>query len=79
MVERPTPLLKEYLDGILQNDPNFKLDKLIMVFEKRFANSLLLLPIVVDNFISVIEKPDAKHVLNLHLKIVLILTLVWKN
>jgi 2-hydroxy-6-oxonona-2,4-dienedioate hydrolase len=41
MVERPTPLSEEYLDGILQNDPNFKLDKLIVVFEKRFANSLL--------------------------------------
>ena len=26
------------------------------------ANSFLLLPVVVDNFISVIEKPGAKHV-----------------
>ena len=34
MVERPTPLLKEYLDRILQNDPNFKLNKLKMVLEK---------------------------------------------
>ncbi len=62
MVERPTPLLKEYLDGILRNDPNFKLNKLKMVLEKMYANSFLLLPVVVDNFISVIEKPGAKHV-----------------
>jgi 2-hydroxy-6-oxonona-2,4-dienedioate hydrolase len=31
MLERPIPLLEEYLDGVLQNDPNFKLNKLKIV------------------------------------------------
>ena len=61
MLNRPTPLLEQYLDAALEIDPFLRYNKLKKVFESLFANPFLLLPIIVDIFISVIEKPGAKH------------------
>ena len=49
------------MNAALEIDPFVRHNKLKKVFESLFANPFLLLPIIVDLFISVIEKPGAKH------------------
>jgi 2-hydroxy-6-oxonona-2,4-dienedioate hydrolase len=61
MLSSPTPLLEQYLNAALEINPYARYNKLKKVFESLFANPFLLLPIIVDLFISVIEKPGAKH------------------
>jgi len=61
MLNQPTPLLEQYLDAALENDPNIRYSKVKKVFESLLAEPFRLLPILVDLFISVIEKPGAKH------------------
>jgi 2-hydroxy-6-oxonona-2,4-dienedioate hydrolase len=61
MLNKPTKLLEQYLDAVLESNPFFRYKKLKKVFERLFSNPYLLLPIIIDIFISVIEKPGAKH------------------
>ena len=61
MLDRPTPLLEQYLDAAMETDPNLRYSKVKKVFENLLAIPSRLLPIIVDIFISVIEKPGAKH------------------
>ena len=61
MLDRPTPLLEQYLDAAMETDPNLRYNKVKKVFENLLAIPSRLLPIIVDIFISVIEKPGAKH------------------
>ncbi len=61
MLDQPTQLLEQYLNAALETDPFVRYSNLKKVFESLFANPFLLLPIIVDLFISVIEKPGAKH------------------
>ncbi len=61
MLNRPTPLLEQYLNAALETDPILRYTNLKKVFESLLAQSFRLLPILVDLFISVIEKPGAKH------------------
>ena len=61
MLNGPTPLLEQYFDAAMETDPNLRYSKVKNVFENLLAIPSRLLPIIVDIFISVIEKPGAKH------------------
>ena len=61
MLDKPTPLLEQYLDAAMETDPNLRYSKVKKVFENLLAVPSRLLPIIVDIFISVIEKEGAKH------------------
>jgi pimeloyl-ACP methyl ester carboxylesterase len=61
MLKKPTKLLEKYLDAALESNPFFRYNKIKKVFESLLSNPYLLLPIIIDIFISVIEKPGAKH------------------
>jgi pimeloyl-ACP methyl ester carboxylesterase len=61
MLDKPTPLLEEYLDAAMETDPDLRYDKVKKVFENLLAVPSRLLPVIVDIFISVIEKEGARH------------------
>ena len=61
MLEKPTALLEQYLDAAMETEHNLRYHKIKMVFENLLAVPSRLVPIIVDLFISVIEKPGAKH------------------
>jgi pimeloyl-ACP methyl ester carboxylesterase len=61
MLNQPTTLLEQYLNAATETDPSLRRIKLIKVFESLLAQPFRLLPILVDWFISVIERPGAKH------------------
>ncbi len=61
MLDGPTPLLEQYLDAAMEIDPDLRHSKVKKIFESLLANPSRLLPFIVDIFISVIEKPEAKH------------------
>ncbi len=61
MLNRPTSLLEQYLDAAMETDPMLRYGKIKKVFEGLMAEPFRLLPIIIDIFISVIEKPGAKH------------------
>jgi pimeloyl-ACP methyl ester carboxylesterase len=57
MLDRPTPLLNEYLAAALSASP----EKVKKVFEQLVAQSWRVFPILVDVFINRINRPGAKH------------------
>ena len=57
MLEKPTPLLEEYLDAAM--DPSY--DKVRKVFEQMTAYPFAVLPVLVDLFVKRMEMPGAKH------------------
>ena len=61
MLNHPTPLLEQYLDAAMETDPIPRYSKVKKVFEGLMSQPFRLLPIIIDIFISVIEKPGAKH------------------
>ena len=61
MLDRPTSLLEQYLDAAMETDPISRYGKVKKVFEGLMSQPFRLLPIITDIFISVIEKPGAKH------------------
>ena len=61
MLKCPTSLLEHYLDAAMETDPILRHGKVKKTFEGLMAEPFRLLPIVIDIFISVIEKPGAKH------------------
>ena len=61
MLKCPTSLLEHYLDAAMETDPILRYGKVKKTFEGLMAEPFRLLPIVIDIFISVIEKPGAKH------------------
>jgi len=61
MLEKPTVLLEQYLDAAMETEHNLQYDKVKVVFENLLAVPYRLVPIIVDIFISVIEKPGARH------------------
>jgi len=61
MLDRPTSLLEQYLDAAMETDPISRYSKVKKVFEGLMSQPFRLLPIIIDIFISVIEKPGAKH------------------
>jgi 2-hydroxy-6-oxonona-2,4-dienedioate hydrolase len=61
MLNRPTSLLEQYLDAAMETDPISRYGKVKKVFEGLMSQPFRLLPIIIDMFISVIEKPGAKH------------------
>jgi 2-hydroxy-6-oxonona-2,4-dienedioate hydrolase len=61
MLDRPTSLLEQYLDAAMETDPISRYSKVKKVFEGLMSQPFRLLPIITDIFISVIEKPGAKH------------------
>lgn len=61
MLNRPTSLLEQYLDAAMETDPILRYGKVKKTFEGLMAEPFRLLPIIIDIFISVIEKPGAKH------------------
>jgi 2-hydroxy-6-oxonona-2,4-dienedioate hydrolase len=61
MLNRPTSLLEQYLDAAMETDPISRYSKVKKVFESLMSQPFRLLPILIDMFISVIEKPGAKH------------------
>lgn len=58
-LDRPTPLLLDYINAVKTTDLKLRRDKISKVFEQLFADPSRLLPIIVDIFISVIEKQGA--------------------
>src|SRR5919112_4188546 len=61
MLNRPTVLLEQYLNAATETDPTLRHIKLKKVFESLLAQPFRLLPILVDLFVSVIERPGAKR------------------
>jgi pimeloyl-ACP methyl ester carboxylesterase len=61
MLDGPTPLLKQYLAAATEINPIIRYDKIKRVFEDMYASPSRLLPLVIDLFNYVIEKPGAKH------------------
>lgn len=61
LLDKPTPLLNDYLEAALTSDPVLRYNKLKNVFENLLADRIRLLPIIVDMFISTINMPGAKH------------------
>jgi pimeloyl-ACP methyl ester carboxylesterase len=57
MLDRPTPLLNEYLAAAISSSP----EKVKKVFEQLVAQSWRVFPILVDVFINRINRPGAKH------------------
>jgi hypothetical protein len=60
LLEKPTPLLEQYLDAAMETDLTFRYRKVKKILNLLSVSSRLL-PIIVDIFISVIEKREAKH------------------
>lgn len=61
MLNGPTPLLKRYLAAAIETNPIIRYDKIKRVFEDMYASPSRLLPLVIDLFNYVIEKPGARH------------------
>lgn len=61
MLDGPTSLLKQYLDAAMEADINLRFKKVTSVFENLLAEPYRLLPVFVNIFISVIDKPGAKQ------------------
>lgn len=61
MLNGPTSLLKQYLDAAMEEDVDLRFKKLTSVFENLLAEPYRLLPVYVNIFISVIDKPGAKQ------------------
>ena len=61
MLDGPTPLLKQYLAAATETNPILRYDKIKRVFEDMYASPSRLLPLVIDLFNYVIEKPGAKY------------------
>jgi 2-hydroxy-6-oxonona-2,4-dienedioate hydrolase len=57
MLDKPTPLLNEYLEAAVSASP----EKLKKVFEQLVAQSWRVFPILVEVFINRINRPGAKH------------------
>jgi 2-hydroxy-6-oxonona-2,4-dienedioate hydrolase len=57
MLEKPTPLLEEYLDAALS--PSY--EKVKKVFEQMTSYPFAILPILIELFIKRMESPGAKH------------------
>lgn len=53
----PTPLLKEYLEAVIDKDKITRYLKIKQVFKKMLARPYLLVPVFIDIFISNLEKP----------------------
>ena len=58
MLEKPTPLLEQYLDAATMN---LSYEKVKNVFEQMVADPRLVLPIVINYFIKRMEAPEAKY------------------
>jgi pimeloyl-ACP methyl ester carboxylesterase len=61
LLEKPTPLLWQYLDAAMEPDPILRYKKVQRAFEELLADRSRLLPIVVDTFIGTIGQQGAKH------------------
>jgi pimeloyl-ACP methyl ester carboxylesterase len=61
MLDGPTPLLKQYIAAATETNPIVRYDKIKRVFEDMYASPSRLLPLVIDLFNYVIEKPGARH------------------
>ena len=57
MLDRPTPLLNDYLDAAISASP----EKVKRVFEQLVAQSWRVIPILIDLFINRMNRPGAKH------------------
>jgi 2-hydroxy-6-oxonona-2,4-dienedioate hydrolase len=57
MLDRPTPLLDEYLEAAISASH----EKVKRVFEQLVAQSWRVIPILVDVFVNRINRPGAKH------------------
>ena len=60
LLERPTPLLKDYYSAAMEKNPIARFEKIKRVFEEMYASPSRLLPISVDLFDYVIEKQGAR-------------------
>jgi pimeloyl-ACP methyl ester carboxylesterase len=65
LLEGPTQLLKEYRIAATELNPIIRYEKVKRVLEDMYAGSSRLLPVVVDLFNYIIEKPGAKHAFEL--------------
>src|SRR5919112_42834 len=63
-LEKPTPLLQQYLDSAM----NPSKEKVRKVFEQMVANPLLISDVFVQGFIDRINKPGSKHAFESSLK-----------
>lgn len=61
LLEGPTQLLKDYRVAATEVNPVTRYEKIKRVLEDLYAGPSRLLPVVVDLFDCIIEKPGAKH------------------
>ena len=61
MLNRPTPLLEQYLDAARETDPILRYKKVTRIFEDLLAERSRFVPIRADMFIGTIGEPGAKH------------------
>jgi pimeloyl-ACP methyl ester carboxylesterase len=61
MLDKPTPLLQQYLNAALENDPILRYKKVFRIFEDLLAERSRLAPVRVDLFIGTIGESGAKH------------------
>jgi pimeloyl-ACP methyl ester carboxylesterase len=61
MLEKPTPLLNQYREAAIEEEPVVRYNKLKRVFEQLYAYPSFLPPIVVDIFVQTIIKQGAKN------------------
>ena len=61
MLQKPTPLLVQYLDAAMEKDSILRYKKVQRVFEDLLADRSRLLPVVADIFIGTIGKSGAKY------------------
>jgi pimeloyl-ACP methyl ester carboxylesterase len=65
LLERPTPLLKDYYSAAMENNPIARFEKIKRVLEDMYASPSRLLPISVDLFDYVIERQGARNAFDL--------------
>jgi pimeloyl-ACP methyl ester carboxylesterase len=61
LLEKPTPLLEQYLDAAMEIEPVLRYKKLERVLGAIYSNSSFLPPIVIDKFVETIIKEGARN------------------
>ncbi len=61
LLGKPTPLLLDYMNSVKTTDKKLRHERITRVFAQLFADPSRLLPVIVDIFVSVIERPGAKE------------------
>jgi len=61
LLEKPTPLLEQYLDAAMEIEPVLRYKKLKRVLGAIYADPSFMPPVVVDKFVEIIIKEGARN------------------